>query len=81
MKRLLTYLFLIIGLGLVVNVETNAKVVEVCEQRISNGHSFIKYFSNIEQYENRVHSFTGMEQAAINHTLDPDNYPDPHSED
>lgn len=63
MKRLLTYLFLILGLGMVVNVETNAKVVEVCEQRISNGHSFIKYFSNIEQYENRVHSFTGMEQA------------------
>ena len=24
---------------------------------------------------------TGMEKAAINHTLDPDNYPDPHSED
>jgi hypothetical protein len=66
MKRLLTYLFLVIGLGLVVNSNVDAEVVEVCEQRSPNGDSFIKYFSNIEQYENRAHSFTELEQLVWN---------------
>jgi hypothetical protein len=66
MKRFLAYLFIVLGLGLTFNVSAKADVVEVCEQWSPNGHSFIKYFSNIQQYENREHSFTELEQRVWN---------------
>ena len=59
MKRLLAYLFIVLGLSLTFSVNAKADIAEVCT---GNAGTFVKFFSNSEEYQNTSRTFTELEQ-------------------